>query len=475
MKSVLVVLSDVRSADAFKGAFPAPCRLAVAATRSEAVDLMSRGRFELLFIELDLLFGDHDGRPFAEAIRAFKERAPSIEVVVVCNTHQIRAAVKAVKEGASDYLTVPVLMEEVRLVTDSIETSRIRESELEYLRDQYWDADLKEIFRTNSPEMRSLFEKIKSVAPTKTTVLMVGETGTGKSVLAQLIHKQSNRLKDQFISVHCGAIPDTLLESELFGHEKGAFTGAIRKKPGKFEIARGGTIFLDEIGTVSPSAQIKLLQVLQDGNFSRVGGEEILRSGARVIAATNADLAAMCQKGDFRQDLYYRLNVFPIDIPPLRRRVEDIPLLVEAFLRRLNEENQKAIAEMDPKVMEAFSTYHWPGNIRELENLVERAYILEKSSRLTPESFPSDLFQTKSEVAVLPVNTHLTLSQARQKAVEDFERQYLKALLTRHNGRIAPSAAEAGISTRQLNKLMTRHGLKKEAFKPRSTGSAERG
>jgi len=467
MKSALAVVSDPEVVNAVKGAFPSPFRFASTSDKDHAIEITQNRRFDLLFIELALLYRDGVEKDYAAAMRPFLEQAPTLETVVICPASQIRSAVRAVKEGASDYLTLPILTEEVRLVAENLENSRIQRSEIEYLRDQFWQADLSEVVRTHSPLMQALIEKIRSVAPTKTTVLLVGETGTGKGVLAELIHRHSNRLKDQFISVHCGAIPDTLLESELFGHEKGAFTGAVRKKLGKFEIARGGTIFLDEIGTISPAAQVKLLQVLQDGNFSRVGGEEILCSDARVIAATNADLEAMCREGTFRKDLFYRLNVFPIDIPPLKNRIEDIPLLVDVFLRRLNDENQKAISGLDPKVLEALNAYHWPGNIRELENLVERAYILEKSSRLTPESFPSDLFAHKNKMAVLPVNAHLPLSQARQNAVENFERQYLKALLARHSGRIAPSAAEAGISTRQLNKLMTRHGLRKEAFKNR--------
>jgi transcriptional regulator with GAF, ATPase, and Fis domain len=313
--------------------------------------------------------------------------------------------------------------------------------------------------------MRNVFDKIRSVSPTKSTVLLTGDTGTGKSVLAQLIHQHSNRRDAQFISVHCGAIPDTLVESEMFGHEKGAFTGAIKRKLGKFEIANGGTIFLDEIGTITPSAQIKLLQVLQDGTFQHVGGEETIKTDVRVIAATNADLKNMCDEGQFRKDLYYRLNVFPIEIPALRERFEDIPLFIDTFLKNLNKFSLKEINAAHPQVLDAFSRYSWPGNIRELENLIERAYILETSDQLTPESFPGELFESDSTPVFIPSSEDLTLTAARQRGVEEVERNYLKDVLTRHKGKIGDSAKVAGISTRQLNKLMNKYGIRKEEFK----------
>jgi DNA-binding NtrC family response regulator len=313
--------------------------------------------------------------------------------------------------------------------------------------------------------MKDVFAKIRSVSPTKSTVLLLGETGTGKSMMAKLIHQHSNRRDAQFISVHCGAIPDTLLESELFGHEKGAFTGAVRRKLGKFEIAKGGTIFLDEIGTITPTAQIKLLQILQDGTFQRVGGEETLEADVRVIAASNVDLKQMCNEGQFRKDLYYRLNVFPIEIPLLKERVEDIPTLSSTILKKLNKFSTKEINGIHPGVIEAFKTYDWPGNIRELENLIERAYILELSSILTQESFPDDLFNSETTWVVVPTGNSMTLADARKRGIEEIERNFLKDVLSRHKGRIGDSAAEAGISTRQLNKLMNKYGLKKEKFK----------
>jgi transcriptional regulator with GAF, ATPase, and Fis domain len=313
--------------------------------------------------------------------------------------------------------------------------------------------------------MREVLEKVRAVAPTKSTVLLTGETGTGKGVVAKLIHSHSHRREKHFISTHCGAIPDTLLESELFGHEKGAFTGAIRRKLGKFELAHGGTIFLDEIGNITPSAQIKLLQVLQEKSFQRVGGEATIEVDVRIITATNTDLKKLSDQDSFRRDLYYRLSVFPIEIPPLRDRREDIPLISRSILGRLNKFHLKDIQDIHPQVLEAFDRYQWPGNIRELENLIERAYILETSSVLTPEGFPSELFTGRDAQAQLLPDTALTLAEARRRGIETIERQYLRGLLSVNEGRIGKTAEAAGISARQLHKLMTKYRMRKEEFK----------
>ena len=296
---------------------------------------------------------------------------------------------------------------------------------------------------------------------------LTGETGTGKSVIAKLIHKHSNRQENQFISIHCGAIPDNLVESEFFGHEKGAFTGAIKKRTGKFEIANGGTIFLDEIGTITPSAQIKLLKVLQDQEFYPVGSEKAIQTNVRIIAATNVDLLELCEQGAFRLDLYYRLNVFPVEVVPLRKRLEDLSYFVDFFLKRLNQFHQKEINGVSPQVIDALFQYEWPGNIRELENLIERAFILETSNMLTPESFPTDLFEDTEGVTYLNIDTSLPLAQVRKKAIENIERNYLKEVLTKNNGVINTSAKDTGVSVRQFHKLMSRYGLQKKDFKKR--------
>jgi DNA-binding NtrC family response regulator len=465
MKSILVTTSEQNLFRTIRSCFPSDYRVESTTSKQQGLDLLSKKHYDLLFIELDILTASVPDENYKEALQPFWQTFPNIEIIVMAPQSHIRKAVRAVKAGASDYLPYPIDTEEVKHIAEGISESIIKQSELNYLRDQFWHIDSLELIQTKSSAMKKVFDKIRSVSPTKSTVLLAGDTGTGKSVLAKLIHQHSNRGDAQFISVHCGAIPDTLVESEMFGHEKGAFTGAIKRKLGKFEIAHGGTIFLDEIGTITPSAQIKLLQVLQDGKFQRVGGEEILKTDVRVIAATNADLKKMCAEGQFRKDLYYRLNVFPIEIPALSERIEDLPLFIETFLRNLNNFSLKKINLTHPQVLEAFRRYSWPGNIRELENLIERAYILEKSAELTPESFPSELFESESTPVFIPSSETLTLTQARQRGVEEIERNYLKDVLARYKGKIGESAKAAGISTRQLNKLMNKYGIRKEEFK----------
>ena len=466
MKSILVATGEQTLLQTLRSCFPVGHYLNQASSKNQAMELLSKKRYDFIFIDIDILLKEIPDENYKEALQPFREKYPTIEIVVMAPPEQIRKAVRAVKAGASDYLSYPLDPEEVKHVAESITESIIKRSELNYLRDQFWRADALEFVQTKSPAMKTVFEKIRSVSPTKSNVLLVGETGTGKSVLAKLIHQHSNRRNAQFISVHCGAIPDTLVESELFGHEKGAFTGAIKRKLGRFEIAKGGTIFLDEIGTITPSAQVKLLQVLQDGTFQRVGGEETLETDVRVIAATNADLKKMCDDGKFRKDLYYRLNVFPIEIPSLTERIEDIPLFVETFLKKLNKFSAKNIHGIDPRVLDAFYKYLWPGNIRELENLVERAYILETSSGLTPASFPSELIGPESKPVFILSSEALTLAQARQIGIEEIERNSLREVLARNKGKISESAKAAGISSRQLNKLMNKYRIKKEEFKP---------
>ncbi|MGD9306077.1 MAG: sigma-54 dependent transcriptional regulator, partial [Desulfobacterales bacterium] len=447
MKSVLII-SSKEEVRLIRESLPSDYQVENADSVKDALELHRQCSFDVIFSDLELLRDTSETDTVAEAIELFKEMNPLAEILILSSKAFIRDTVKAVKAGAQDYLTYPVDPSEVRLVIESLNESAVKNLELDYLRDKFWKPEWQDIIDSRNAGMREVFNKIRAVSPTKATVLLIGETGTGKGLLARMIHMHSNRCDDPFVSVHCGAIPDTLLESELFGHEKGAFTGAVRRKPGKFEMARNGTIFLDEIGTITPSAQVKLLQVLQDGTFSRVGGEEALQTDARVITATNADLAGMSQRGEFRKDLYYRLNVFPIEIPPLRERVEDISQIVEVFLIKLKQRHEKNIHSVHPHVLQTFRNYNWPGNIRELENLMERACILETTNVLTPESFPAGLFESGDLHAVLPVVAPLPLADARRLAIEEFERQYLKELFTRSKGRVNRAAEDAGISSR---------------------------
>jgi DNA-binding NtrC family response regulator len=464
MKHILIATTNDDVRRTMEQALPNGAQVAYADNKPGTLTAIKRIHPDLVFMDLGMLLDGAERNSAAERMKEFRTLCEDSEVVVMADRDYIRNAVNTVKAGAADYLTYPIDPSEVRLVVAGLEADRIVSSELDHLRDQFWGPEVREAVQTRHPVVQQVYDKIRLVARTKSSVLLTGETGTGKTMLAKLIHSHSNRAEQAFISVHCGAIPDTLIESELFGHEKGAFTGADHKKLGKFEIAKGGTIFLDEVGTLTPAAQIKLLQVLQDSTFSRVGGTETLKADVRVITATNDDLKAAVEHSRFRRDLYYRLNVFPIDIPPLSQRVDDIPYLIDLFLKRLNNEMQKNIHAVEPRVIAALKKYAWPGNIRELENLVERAYILEQSGVLTPESFPSELFEGDMTVAVVPVSAQMPLSAARHQAVEDFERQYLKELLSANQGRINRSAEIAGITSRQLHKLMQKYHLHKEDF-----------
>jgi DNA-binding NtrC family response regulator len=465
MRSILVVSKEQEVFRTIHRCFGQGHTVNNAPTKDAALERLRKKRADFVFIDLVMLRGSASGDGYKAALEPFWNLYPTIEVIVMSPPEMIRDAVMAVKAGASDYITYPVNPDEVRHVTETVHESLMVESELDHLRDQFWQPESLEFIQTKSAVMNKALDKIRSVAPTRSTVLLTGETGTGKGELAKLIHRHSNRRDAQFISVHCGAIPETLLESELFGHEKGAFTGAVRRKLGKFEIAMGGTIFLDEIGTLTPPAQIKLLQILQDRTFQRVGGEATIEADVRVIAATNTDLKEMCEQGQFRRDLYYRLNVFPIDIPPLRERIEDIPHLVGVFIKRMNRFGSKEIYDVETQVLEAFKDYPWPGNVRELENLMERAYILEPSSILTPDSFPSELFESEVPRTSIAGDAHVTLADVRHKAIEEIEKSYLKRLLAKKKGKIKDSAEEAGITTRQLHKLLKKYDIRKEHFK----------
>ena len=432
-----------------------------------ALEIAAPPPCEYVFVDVEALSDvpDTHYREYRRALYPVWRAFPAAQVVAMSTADRIRDAVRVVKAGASDYLTYPLMPEEVSLVRENLDQEQRTLEELDFLRDQVLGPDEPDMVQTRSPAMQAVLDKARRVAPTTATVLLTGETGTGKNLLASMIHRLSQRSDRQFISVHCGAIPDTLLESELFGHERGAFTGAVRRKLGKFEIAHGGTLLLDEIGTVTPSTQIKLLQVLQDHTIQRVGGEQVLEVDVRVLAATNLDMEAAVDDGSFRKDLFYRLKVFPIEVPPLRERREDVPLLVEHFLDRLNQLQGRGIDEVHPLVLEAFDRYDWPGNVRELEGLVERAYILENSSVLSPESFPEELFSRDESVTQVAVPASETLRSVRQRVVDDTERLYLKQILEVHRGRIDRSAAAAGITVRQLRNLMRKHGLRKETFK----------
>ena len=463
MIRILVLTSDDNAAEVIRGAFP-DADADIVGDLGPVGDGADHGPFEYAFVDVEAFERPPGHESKADDLANLRTALPGARIVVMSPQSRIRDAIGYVREGASDFLTYPIVSEEVQLVRESIERRERLSSELRYFRDRSLDSEVVDTIESRAASMKAVLRKIRQVAPTRSTVLLNGETGTGKSFLAKVVHQNSTRCERQFVAVHCGAIPDSLLESELFGHERGAFTGADRRKLGKFEIASGGTLFLDEIATISPAMQIKLLNVLQERTIQRVGGERDIPVDVRILAASNVDLGRLTEEGGFRRDLFFRLNVFPIDIPPLRDRCEDIPAFAAVFLDRLRVLHQKDIRAIHPDVEAALVAYDWPGNVRELENLLERAFILETTSVLTPESFPEELF-AEGALGRTQIDVDESLAAVRQLAADQAERLYLKEQLTVHRGRIDATAEAAGITTRQLHKLMAKHRLKKEDFK----------
>lgn len=464
MKYILTATTSPDAVAAVKSAFDKSFTVINTGSVEECLLAFASKRPECTFIDISFL-KDPDTNSYKKPLRRFWDIYPTAHIFVLAAQNEIREAVSAVKSGASNYLTYPIDSVELKFIVENTSETMIMESELDFLREKFWQDDAEKMVRTNSKAMKDVYAKVMRVAGTDASILITGETGTGKSLLAKIIHSHSKRSVMPFISVHCGAIPDTLIESELFGHEKGAFTGAVKRKLGRFEIASGGTIFLDEIGTITGQTQIKLLQVLQDGTFTRVGGESVVKTDARVISATNEDLLQLSKSGDFRTDLYYRLNVFPIEIPALRDRKEDIPILVDTFLAKLSERYARDVQGLHPLAEEAFMEYDWPGNIRELENIVERAFIIEPSDILTPASFPQELFGYCKVAHDDNIDISRPLAEVRRMSVERVEQKYLERLLEKTGGKLKDTAAAAGMTARNLHNLMTKYGLDKENFK----------
>jgi len=399
--------------------------------------------------------------PGASGVQVFREARQQVylpDVILMTAFADTREAVQMMKEGATDYIMKDNLLEElpvrVRQVLDHRklrQESTVLKTRIESLREQIPIHRFDSIVGTSLPmrEARSLAER---VAPTDANVLLTGESGTGKEVFAQAIHAASHRSDAPFVPVNCGALPETLLESELFGHEKGAFTGAIRTKPGRFEVAEGGTVFLDEIGELPQSIQVKLLRVLQDRTYVRVGGEDMRRADVRILAATNRDLEEMIHHGRFREDLYYRLNVFPIRVPPLRERKQDIPLLARHFVMHHGARMGKWIETIPPEVMQSLVDYDWPGNVRELQNVIERAVILSSRARL-------DLGDSIRTARARPAPTP---AQPSTSTLEDVERQHILAVLESTGWRVSGERGAArilGLKRTTLESRMSKLGI----------------
>lgn len=408
----------------------------------QALSMMKEKNYDIALI--DLKMPKMDG---LELMEKMKEVTPNTRVIMITAYATVHTAVQAIKMGAYDYLVKPCNPEEISLLIQRLVESQTLAKEVSYLRKrlegQYRFHDLV----SKSHKMQKIFEFAKTIASTSSNVLILGESGTGKELLARAIHNEGPRASYPFVAVSCVALPETLLESELFGHEKGAFTDAISQKKGKFEMADKGTIFLDEIGDISPKLQLSLLRVIQEKEIVRVGGEKPIKLDVRIIAATNRDLKKLVQEGKFREDLYYRLNVITIEIPPLRERKEDIPVLVNHFIEKFNLELKKNIRGISEDALKMLVKYHWPGNVRELENVIERAMVVAKNDLIRKEDIA--LLDEEEDFLNLP-----------DKTLKSVEREHILRVLKENSWNIQRSAEILGIDRATLYNKIKKYNLK---------------
>ncbi|MBI5254871.1 MAG: sigma-54-dependent Fis family transcriptional regulator [Burkholderiales bacterium] len=440
----------------------------ILASEQRHVDTVSDGAEGLRMVDatpydlvvLDIKMPKMDG---IEVLREIKERHPDVEVLMVTGLSEVQTAVKAMKLGAFDYLSKPF---------DPDELEHVVERALEHRRLTQENRDLKSEVGTKyrfeniigtSPAMQSVFKLIAQCAPTNATVLITGESGTGKEVIARAIHYNSLRADKPFVAVDCNTFNEELFESELFGHVKGAFTGAVANKRGMFEMADGGTMFFDEFANIPLATQAKLLRVLQEREYRQVGGTTLLSTNARLIAATNKDLKAMVAEGRFREDLYYRVNVFPLQAPPLRERKADIPALAFHFLKQFCAELDKPMCEISEGAMSLLVAHDWPGNVRELENTMHRAAILAADNVVRVAHVASLLDPAQAAEHGVPRNGEelkLMKKHAREKSVEDIERRFVQEALKRNHSNVTKSAEDTGMQRANFQALMKKHNIR---------------
>ncbi|MCK4556776.1 MAG: sigma-54-dependent Fis family transcriptional regulator [Candidatus Aminicenantes bacterium] len=418
----------------------------------KALELIEKNDFSVIIsdIKLPQLSG-------MEILRRVKDTKPYIPVIMVTAYGTIKQAVEALKEGAMDYVVKPFDVEELKIiVSQGLERGRLKQENIllkKQLREKYGFDNI----IGKSKRMMEIFSLIEKIAATDSTVIVNGESGTGKELAARAIHLLSRYQERPFVSINCGAVPDSLLESELFGHMRGSFTGAVADKKGMFEVAEGGVLFLDEVGEMSPMTQVKLLRALQDKKIRRVGGTEEIPVDIRIIAATNQDLKRKIEEGKFREDLFYRLNVLSLVMPPLRKRKEDLPLLVSHFIKKYCQEMGRKTKRIAPEVMNVFESYPWPGNVRELENVIERVVAIEEREIITRDSLPEELLapHKKPDTTYLfepgfSLNSHL----------DDIAKNYIKQARQAAGGKLRETASLLGISYRTLRYLIDKYGLK---------------
>ena len=396
-------------------------------------------------ILLDLRMPGMDGM---EVLKQVKEIAAQTVVIMMTAYASIPGAVQAMKEGAYDYIVKPLDVDQLNLMLKRIVEHQQLITENILLRKRLTEQYEFEDIIGRSEAMQEVFEMIKAVTDTNATVLITGETGTGKELVARAIHSNSSQRYGPFVATSCGALPETLLESELFGYDKGAFTGADRSKKGRFELAHGGTLFLDEVGDISIKTQIKLLRVLQEKSFRRLGGTEPIKVDVRLISATNRDLVAAIEDGSFRSDLYYRLNVVTIQLPPLRERKDDVPLLAAHFINKYNVEFNKKFDRVDRKAMDFMMDYHWPGNVRELENVIERAIVIDQGPEVKVDHLPF------CNIEPIP-------SEAPQ-SLQEVERLHIEKMLQKNDWNIAKTARLLNIDRSTLHKKIKKFGLERQ-------------
>jgi two-component system response regulator AtoC len=412
----------------------------------EAIEKGEKKSYGIVLSDIRML--DVDGM---EVLRAYRQRSPETIIIMMTAFGSIETAIRAIKEGAYDYVSKPFKLDEIKLtIQRSLEQKRLVEENIHYRQELITKYKLENIVG-RSPQMLQVYKTIARVAESRSTVLITGESGTGKELIARAIHFNSPRSPRPFVAVDCSSLAETLLESELFGHVRGAFTGAFTTKKGLFEEADRGTCFLDEISNISLAMQAKLLRVLQEHEIKRVGGTETIKIDVRMVAATNQNLEELVAGKRFREDLFYRLNVVSIQLPSLRERPEDIPLLAEHFLNKYATQNNKPVCRISPEAMDVLTRYRWPGNVRELENVIERAATLSNTNLIIPEDLPRRLQMELSQIAVSSFPSSLPLSE--------MEKLYIQKVLEETGGNKKKAADILGIDRRTLYRMATRLGL----------------
>ncbi len=423
-----------------------------ASNGKEALDKVKEKPWDLVL--MDVKMPEMNG---LEALTAIKEHDPRTFVVLMTAHSNLNDAVIAIKEGAYDYVEKPVQPQRLtEIVRKSLEARDLISSLA--MSNPVFDDDIESEIVGGSSKMKEVFNLIYKLCKVDTTVLVRGENGTGKELVARAIHFNSPRKSGAFVAINCGAIPENLMESELFGHEKGAFTGAVERKIGKFQLANNGTLFLDEIGELKPDMQVKLLRVLQERKFTPVGSNREVKTTTRIIAATNRNLEKMMEDGDFREDLFYRLNVMPIFLPPLRERSVDIEPLAQNFIKKFNKHHGQQILGIEPEALEALKSYRWPGNIRELENIIERSFIVENSNKITLEALPEQIREakkTEQKSSQIGYSGPLDFDSFK----EEMEKEFIINALKANSGKINQTVAQANIPKNTLLRKIRKYGI----------------